>query len=285
MAGFQFSRNDDHQAVFAEGTITGVRGERGAGFHRLVLGTQLHVNPVPEASPERPRLTGLIADVRAGNSNLGRFVGLPWRIESIWTPSRQARSQTAYLECDLDRSRLEAIEALRAGGNLNLQIDLQAQIDGADWQAQSTEFSVNQSAWAEVLKESGYRQTIMIEVPVPDSSANPELEAAVVYLEQARSHLLAGRDRDAVGACRDVLEELKKLPGADLPEPTGNQHVMSKAERVMKLRKALTTLTHPARHRDEDAARILWSRVDAQAVITMTAGLIMEMGADEALQP
>jgi hypothetical protein len=117
MVGFQFSRNDDHQAVFAEGTITGIRGERGAGFHHLILGMQLHVNPVPEASPERPRLTGLIADVHAGNSNLGRFVGLPWRLGSIWAPSRQARSQMACLECDLGRSRLEAVEALRAGGN------------------------------------------------------------------------------------------------------------------------------------------------------------------------
>jgi hypothetical protein len=286
MLGFQIHRNDDSQAVFAEGTIAGMRGETGAGFYRFILAVRLHINPAPDPSSGRSRMTGLIADVHVGEGvNLGRFVGHPWQLGNILVPTRQARSQEVYLECDMDRGRLEAIEALRAGDSLTLTIGVQAQIDDGEWQTQFAELTVNQSSWAAVLKDVGYRQTLMIEVPVPSALTDPELTAAVAYLDQAQSHLLAGHDRDAVGACRDVLEELKKLPGADLPEPTGGQQAMTKAERVMKLRKALTTLTHPARHRDEDAARILWGRIDAQAIIAMTAGLIMEMSADEARQP
>lgn len=117
---------------------------------------------------------------------------------------------------------------------------------------------------------------------MPDAAAHPELAAAAALSERAQQHLLAGLDREAVGSCRDLLAELKKLPGADLPDPTGDQKAWSKADRASELRKALTVLTHPARHRDEDAARILWSRIDARAVITMTAGLRTELMADEA---
>jgi hypothetical protein len=283
---FEIKLDDDWQAVWAEGTVIGMRGERGAGFFRLILAVRLHINPVPERTPgHRPHLTGLTADVFVNGVNLGRFVAHPWRWGVLEAGPMRSHSSEVYLECDLDRGRLEAIEDLRGGRDLPLHVQVQAQVDDGRWQGGSVEHAVNQSAWNTVLEAVGYRRALLIEVPVPDSSADPELAAAVAYLAQAQAHLCAGRDRDAVGSCRDVLEELKKLPGADLPEPGSNQNAWSKAERVMKLRQALTKLTHPARHRDEDAARIIWSRIDAQAVVTMTAGLIMEMTADEARRP
>jgi hypothetical protein len=285
MQDFRLAREDSPQAVFAEGTVAGMRGERGAGFCRLILAVRLTISPVMETGAvHRPALTGLVADVFHGGVNLGRFTGFPWRLGIVQSPTVQADTRELYLECEVDSARLDAIEALRAGADLGLLIQFQGQVDGGRWQGGSVDHTVNQSAWAAVLADAGYRRTLLIEMPVPDPAAEPELAAAIAYLAQAQAHLLAGRDRDAVGACRDVLEELEKLPGAEFTEPSGDRNAWSKAERVLRLRKALTLLTHPARHRKEDAARIIWGRTYARAIITMTAGLMMEMSADEARQ-
>jgi hypothetical protein len=131
--GFTINRNDDVQAVFAEGTISGMRGERDAGFCRLTRAIWLYINPAPDTGSGRPRLTGLVADVHTGGLNIGRFVGHPWRWGVLQVPAYQAQSREVYLECDMDRSRLEAIEEIRARGNLDLSISIQAQVDGGRW--------------------------------------------------------------------------------------------------------------------------------------------------------
>jgi hypothetical protein len=69
-------------------------------------------------------------------------------------------------------------------------------------------YIVNQGVWIEVLGQMGYQQTLLIEVPAPDPHAQPELAEAVALLGQAQANLQRGHDRDAVGALRDVLEQL-----------------------------------------------------------------------------
>jgi L-serine deaminase len=51
-----------------------------------------------------------------------------------------------------------------------------------------------------------------------------------------------------------------------------NSKSMSRAERLRVLRRALNLVTHPAQRRDQVAAAIDWSRIDAAQMITMTAG-------------
>ena len=57
---------------------------------------------------------------------------------------------------------------------------------------------------------------------------------------------------------------------------------MNKAERLRLLRRAAKVPTHPARHRDEVAAAIEWSRIDASSIVTITAALLQELSAPEA---
>jgi hypothetical protein len=153
---FTIARNGNSQVAFAEGNITGMRGERGAGFHRLILKVRLHINPAPDSAPgSRPALTGLVADMFNGGVCLGRFTGHPWRWGGVEAPSVQAQSQELYLECDMDRARLEAVEALRAGGDLQLHIQIQAQVDDGRWQGDTANHTVNQSAWRTVSKKPG----------------------------------------------------------------------------------------------------------------------------------
>lgn len=146
---------------------------------------------------------------------------------------------------------------------------------------------VNRGVWVEVLEQMNYRRTLLIEVPPPDEQAQPELADAVRLLGEAQQHMLRGHDRDAVGSCRDVLEAARVAIGdtddipADLHEVLfAKSRSMSKSERLRVLRRALVLVTHPARHRDEVAARIQWGRTDAAAMVTMTAAFLNDLAAN-----
>jgi hypothetical protein len=82
----------------------------------------------------------------------------------------------------------------------------------------------------------------------------------------------------------EVTRALKDENGPDVPvaglfEQTRQ---MNKADRLRLLRRAAKVLIHPARHRDEVAAAIEWSRIDASSIVTITAALLQELSAPEA---
>ncbi len=94
-------------------------------------------------------------------------------------------------------------------------------------------------------------------------------------------HTNKGNFRDSVGACRDVMESLSKALSDDqyqLDEVVKSwfkaTRSMGKEERLRLIRRAVTVLTHPARHADEVSASIEWGPMDARAVIVMAATLL-----------
>jgi hypothetical protein len=109
----------------------------------------------------------------------------------------------------------------------------------------------------------------------------------VALLKRSERLIAEGQYIEAVGMCRDVLEEmsraLKDEPEPD-PDPSvqslfQNTRQMTKAERLRLLRRAAKVVTHPARHRDDVAVAIDWSRIDALSIVSITAALIQELDA------
>lgn len=156
----------------------------------------------------------------------------------------------------------------------------------------SEQYVVYQSMWIDVLEEMDYQRTLLVEVPMPDPNAQPELAEAVVLLAQSQRHLQFGHDREAVGSRRDVLEQIRLAVGDDDtldPDLTrvlfANSRSMTKGERLRVLRRALMLVAHPARHRDQVSVAIDWSRMDATQMFTMTAAFVNEMSAPDARPP
>jgi hypothetical protein len=277
----------DSGRTFATGSIGNVRGDSGLGFFRLTLPVEFVIEPSggSVSDPSRVNLTDLTAEVRTSGKLVGTFIA---PLNSLPTRSYPERSNRAslYLTCDLDRARLQAIEDIRAGGNITFDISLTGRFGTGDAFSVGDNLIINQGVWVSILEQMGYQKTLLIEVPVPDASQQPELAEAVALLGQAQGHMQRGHDRDAVGTLRDVLEQLTLALGDDDnldPEMTrvlfSNSRSMTKAERLRVLRRALKLVTHPARHRDEVSVLIDWSRVDAMQMITMVSALINEMGA------
>lgn len=196
-----------------------------------------------------------------------------------------AHSQRLTLGMDLSRAQLEALEVARNGGDLPLLLtwwaaiaDVTGTVHHGNW---LEPYEINQSSWIKVLGQLGYAKMSLLEVPLLDS-LGPEFAAASGHLSKAKEAMLRGEYREAVGCCRDVIEALSLALGdrdEQLARLVGNTRELSKAERLRLLRQALKVLTHPARHADEVAAAIDWTRVDAVSVITMTAALMQELAA------
>jgi len=278
-------------ATFGSGSVTSVRGEQGLGFFRLQLTIDFVVEPAGStvSQPDLPQLTDLMAEVRVDGRSIGRFVPMsPGYLPVRSYPERSARASVP-LTCDLDRARVEAIEGVRGGGHLPLDININVRFSDGSAASFGEAYVVNQGVWIEALAQMGYQRTLLVEVPIPDPDAQPELADAVALLAQSQGHLQLGHDRDAVGSLRDVLEQVKLAFGDDdTIDPDLNRVLfadsrsMTKGERLRVLRRALMLVTHPARHRDEVSVAIDWSRIDATQMITMTAAFVNEMSAPDA---
>ncbi|MBJ7604586.1 MAG: hypothetical protein JF888_15630 [Candidatus Dormibacteraeota bacterium] len=265
---------------FAEGEVADVRGLAGVGFHRLAIDLKFIVDPHPAPSP---KVTRLVADVTGpGNQMLGRAHPDPNHLPL--SAYDFVHEQRVTMTFDLDRRRLEAIEDIRNGGDFQLNLfiystleDTSGNLNQQQLQASTT---VNQGVWVRVLEQLGFSRTLLLELEVPSSAGDPGLAAAVVQLQKAQNALIQGEYRDAVGACRDVLEEVSKAVGDDRVQLGGKPvRELDKAERLVQLRQALKNVTHPARHRDEVAANIDWVRRDAISIVTMTAAVITGLAA------
>lgn len=287
--------------TFGTGAVTRFGGEEGLGFFRLGMVVDFVVQPagVPSdaalltaggraGSYETPTIVELAAEVRLGSRLIGSFAPLSAHLPIRSYPA-QANQQTLPLACDLDRGRLEAIENARAGGSLALDINFHGRFSGGSTFNAGEQFTVNQGVWIDVLAAMGYRNILLVEVPLPDVHDQPELAKAVGDLKQAMFHMNQGHDRDAVGSLRDALEQVSLAFGDDDKVPADLQRIlfadsraMTKGDRLRVLRRALKLVTHPARHRDEVTAAIDWSRIDSSQLIFMTAAFINEMSAPDA---
>jgi hypothetical protein len=268
---------------FAMGAVDRIYGVSGLGFFRVTLDVRLQVEPGDPGC----RLLSLSADLLAGGRLVTRLDASPQSL-----PVEQYASSspaTVVLQADLDRARVEAVETLRNGGHLELNLNVFACLQEPDGnmarQSVQEHYPVNQGVWVEVLQQMEYQKTMLLEVPIPDEQTAPELAHAVDFLGQAQQAMVRGHYRDAVGLCRQVLEEMSNglgdANGVRLQEIFGKTRDMDKAERLRILREALKVLTHPAHHRDEVTALIEWNRVDAASVITIAAALLTDVMAPD----
>lgn len=211
----------------------------------------------------------------------------------------ETREPSLDVSIDFDLGRMAALENLRAGGDVHFTVLLEG------WASQGTnlpqqywlnaEVTVPRSEWLKRLEESGYKKTLLLEIPVPEVPANEALSPAARHLEMAQKHLLSGHYRDCVGACRDVVSaidfiEFSADKDRDLRSVTeGIQRkasdLRSKDERIYLLRHSFKQIAHAARHDDrlpaenesseggEKALPFSWEPEDARLAFSIAAAL------------
>lgn len=107
----------------------------------------------------------------------------------------------------------------------------------------------------------------------------PSLVQAAQRLRLARLELRDGRYEHCVATCRRVLENLTHLR----PVPSFKEIIQThaeqrtQAERWAALHYDLPSLSSAAHHDDEVTKGFTWTRVDAEAVLAATAGLLARL--------
>ena len=253
--------------------VAGMSGSSGIGFFRLVANLEFTFTSRDDNVTLFP-LTGRLA---VGNRDVGRLFPLAAELTKA-TP--RDYPDTIALYADLDRPRVEALEAIRDGGALNVDVHVGGQVMSkqhglCSLRSASDNYQLNQTGWIDVLRQMGYGETMLVEVPVTDG-----IKKATKFLAAAQKAVGLGNYREAVGACRDVLEAVSMgVDDGDEHDPDftplfANTRSKDKQARLRVLRQALKILTHPARHVDEVTVLFDWNREDAVSAIAATAALL-----------
>lgn len=276
-----------NSTIFAEFDFRALQGSPGLGFYRLIA--QVDVTTHSKQAGEEVAVTNIGSELYVrGKGNQSHFFGYlrQQSVKTLILTSPHTQKTNLTLDIELDGSRIEAIERVRLGESLFFEMNLYGVADSGSVQSlrpvyATLTYRANQSTWMEILEQMGYRKTILLEIPVPGDGASPQLPEAAKYLQTAQTHMLRGHFRDAVGACRDVMESLSSALNDERAQPPEaikswfeGTRSLDKEERLRIVRRALKILTHPARHVDEVSASIEWGPTDARSAIIIAAALL-----------
>jgi len=198
----------------------------------------------------------------------------------------QSNSQRFELWLPLIGEQIEALERRRAGlplefhVNLTLQIHYNAAIHSGRTDAR---FHVNESDWAQILRQVGYLDRLIVAVDLPLETPE-QMRKAVQYVRSAHQHLIAGRYSDAIGVCRLAMESLHPLTDDAKPkairavfaESKEAREKMTLGQRAELVRQAVHHFTCPAHHEEPGKAAEVYSRQDALFILTAAAGVVWE---------
>lgn len=257
-------------------------GTAALGFTRVRFQLGLSLGPL---DTPRAYLTDFLAEI---------FVTLPGRSPvpigraqpyTSWVPYTrpQAKSYLFELWLDLSGEQLEALEQRRAGQGLEFDIDLHLQIrqGGAIHPARTrVRVYVTQSHWAEVLRQVGYLDHLLVAEELP-IDASEQIRTAVQHVRAAHQHLIAGRYSDSVGVCRRAMESLPPLTddakGAAIRTAFAEaRKKMTMGQRAELVRMAVHHFANPTHLEEPGKPAEVYSRQDALFILTAAAGVVWE---------
>lgn len=186
-------------------------------------------------------------------------------------------SEQLHFEAVLTKEQINFIEEYRQEKDLALNIGLRALISSGDVVSPSFDCSdviVPREHWLEALKNSGFRQTILLEVPLP--SVADEL---VTLLSKAQEFIETGHYKDAVMQCRHIIEHVETIRGDKKVSIAVNKKAqtrqereeMTAIERMLSLREQLKNVCHLGAHSKEK-----FTRSQAKSMLGVTIALLAE---------
>jgi len=209
-----------------------------------------------------------------------RTRGVPDQAQPIRL-SQYSNEATIGFRLLLSQNQIEAIEALRNGGDISLSIWFLGNVfrDGNSSNIQQQgAFSVSQQEWVEALNRMEYCRSFLYELLLP--YVENEQEPATALIKKAQHHLLRGHYDECVGECRKLLEaypltdadrQVLKMAREKHKGDRAARESMDVPERMLALRDALTNATHLAHHHNSSGG---YSRDQARAILGATISIL-----------
>lgn len=265
--------------IFARVTPESIAGKPRLSGYLLLFTLNLGVaNHTPQEEPETTA-TDLSAQICIKDENSKIHVGRAHPGRPTYIKKRKYSNETSItFELPVRASDMEAIEDIRRGGKILFEITLWALLrtEEASYRNCKVRFSVKQSDWHDVLRQTGFRDLLLFEIRMPPKTAPDSLTKVVRYLKTARKSFDRGEYNDAVEKLRKVYEDLwealndeGKMKNAR-NKFSGNRRSMSVEDRRYLIRDAAYHYTHPPNHPTD----YKYTRREARQMLGITASIL-----------
>lgn len=271
--------------IIADVSCTGAHLQGGIGLYVLRFSMCFNVKVHPDQV--RPfRLENVRAKAFAGASSYPQTLlgdADPEAPILIRTGKEYPSSTQMLFDVGLSVSQLEALEAIRNGGDLYFKLHLYGESYGTHDPVPAhddVQVHLNQTEWIRLLKQVGFADIVLFEVPLPAESDDATLRSAVEHLRKARDLFLAGHYDESIAKCRLAIESCATAKGDGQQQGSAvkaycdNRTAMSTNDRLLLIRAAVKHYTQLAHH-DLDEGASGFRRSDASLILGMTAGLLV----------
>lgn len=184
-----------------------VHGEKRLGRHiRLGFNVEMNIvapppenrgspSPAPSSPPVLISLHSISGSISVQTTKQPIMLGHLYTDRPFWiTTYPQHRTDHVTVYTDLTPDQIEALEEYRAGAGLNFSLNIMALTERqghVDTKQDQIVFPVNQSAWLDILKQIGYGDFLLFEIPaLPVATTETDY---LVRLKEARQHLWLGQ--------------------------------------------------------------------------------------------
>lgn len=250
----------------------------------LALGISLDDPTKIEGLPEKLEVRDLVGELRTNEH--GGAVGVVRWLERRHSVKPQSYHQEHQLRliCELDPWRLEVLERHRAGGPLQLYLQVwPLVVSGSEplsATARSFRVSIPREDWLEVVSGMIGSHFDIVEIQYTAREAE-RFKRAIALTATARKRIGAGEYDSAVAECRKVIEALTMEVRQEFPEEPLNRLFQARtderrAKEYSGLISKLKQLTGFAIH--EFGVPVTYSRGEAQFVLRVTESVLSLVG-------
>jgi len=187
-------------------------------------------------------------------------------------------NEQIFFELILTREQVNAIEDARQAKNMDFTISLDALVNFNNSLIASkdrTELTIPREQWLDALRNSGFRETIIFEIPLPQNLG--ELKNLIL---KAQEFIEIGHYKDAVLQCRLIIEsvEIFRADQKDSRDANKKAHSperknMNSTERLLSLREQLKNICQLGAHVNDQEE---FTRLQANAILGTTLALLSE---------
>lgn len=260
--------NSNYLIEFDQLQISGRRALGGYAFIFTLKGNR---------SPIEPSVTILNLSFSLSTANQEKLIAslIPSSTQLIQCGQYPNTEQLSF-EVLFTKEQINSLEEYRQEKDLRLSFGLRAitSSNGQVWPSfEISDVTIQRESWLVALRDAGFRQTILFEVPLPEM--DKELDSLV---SKAQEFIEIGHYKDAVMQCRHIIEAIeifrgdKKLSGAANEKAHGiGRKDMTSIERMLSLREQIKNVCQLGAHGSES-----FTRSQAKAVLGMTLALLAE---------
>lgn len=262
-------RNSDYVVEFNRVQIQGRRGLGGFTFVLVLEGSSKPQQPAVSVSNISISLT----DASTKQALVFNIPSSTQLMECIY-----AMDEQLCFELLLSKEQLNAIEEHRGDGDLKWQIGLRAMAsrhsDSIYPSYDSSTVAIPRQEWLRALSDTGYRDTLMFEIPMPSFS-----DDLMDVVTKAQEFIDCGHYQEAVMQCRRIIERVEERRGDGQKSRAASKRLqnstdrkeMSAEDRMLCMREQVKNICQLGAHGES-----VFTRSQARAVLGLTLTLLAE---------